>query len=387
MLPYRGQASELRKINQHLKQFELKMNDVKHKQRVAKATKVEMEKLIYKTKAHMQDVLAQIYKQTDEMVKISHKIDITEMNLAETGMKLKKVNKRIKVREKLKDGRIRLMYTNGFVSYMDVLANVSSLPDFLDRLDSLQAIVAQDKKLLEEHKQDQQLAVKQKAQIETNLKQVKFLYAELNNTKRKLLQKEQEKKSLIVNYHKQINDLDEATEEQQRSLVQFAKQRAALLQKKRKLLQPKTTNRKLKKRTAGRYTGGRLGLPLHSHYYVSSPFGGRVDPMTGRRGAFHSGMDMATSKGTSIYAAEAGTVIMAEWWSGYGNCIIIDHGNELWTLYGHIRHKGIKVKKGDIVARGDEIAEVGATGLATGNHLHFEVRVNGKCVNPAVYLK
>ncbi|ECH9276471.1 M23 family peptidase, partial [Salmonella enterica subsp. enterica] len=75
-----------------------------------------------------------------------------------------------------------------------------------------------------------------------------------------------------------------------------------------------------------------------------------------------------------------------EWWSGYGNTVIVDHGDSVWTLYAHIRNNGIKVKKGDTVKRGQKIAEVGSTGTATGNNLHFEVRIDGKPVDPLPYL-
>lgn len=77
---------------------------------------------------------------------------------------------------------------------------------------------------------------------------------------------------------------------------------------------------------------------------------------------------------------------MAEWWSGYGYCVIIDHGGGVWTLYGHIRKGGLRVSAGDKVNRGDVVAESGSTGNSTGPHLHFEVRIDGKIVNPMPYL-
>lgn len=95
---------------------------------------------------------------------------------------------------------------------------------------------------------------------------------------------------------------------------------------------------------------------------------------------------MAAPQGTDIHAAEDGVVIVAEWWSGYGNTVVIDHGDGLWTLYGHIRNGGTVVHTGQTVKRGQKIAEVGSTGNSTGPHCHFEVRENNKPVNPMNYL-
>ena len=101
----------------------------------------------------------------------------------------------------------------------------------------------------------------------------------------------------------------------------------------------------------------------------------------------HKGIDIPAPLGTSIVAAETGTVLIASWVNGYGNTVVLDHGGGLWTWYGHIRNGGIKVKEGQVVKRGEKIAEVGSTGDSTGNHLHFEVRIKQEAVNPLPYLK
>jgi murein DD-endopeptidase MepM/ murein hydrolase activator NlpD len=119
---------------------------------------------------------------------------------------------------------------------------------------------------------------------------------------------------------------------------------------------------------------------------ISSPFGRRTHPITGEVGKMHNGTDFAVPVGTSVHAASGGIVIMAEWYSGYGYTVIVDHGGGLWTLYGHLREGGFKVSKGDTVSKGDLIAESGNTGNSTGPHLHFEVRENGTPVNPMNYL-
>ncbi len=108
--------------------------------------------------------------------------------------------------------------------------------------------------------------------------------------------------------------------------------------------------------------------------YVSQEFGN----------AGHKGMDIAAPYGSTIYAAAGGTVIMSKWYSGYGKCVMIDHGNGIITLYGHA--SSLYVSVGQVVGKGDPIAAVGSTGWSFGNHVHFEIRVNGSFVNPRRYL-
>lgn len=116
---------------------------------------------------------------------------------------------------------------------------------------------------------------------------------------------------------------------------------------------------------------------------LGSGFGWRIDPFTGRS-ALHTGLDFPAEPGTPIYAAAGGVVVAQEFHPQYGNMIEIDHGNDLVTLYGHSSH--VFVKKGDLVRRGQKIAEVGTTGRSTGPHLHFEVLVQGVPQDPQKFL-
>lgn len=116
---------------------------------------------------------------------------------------------------------------------------------------------------------------------------------------------------------------------------------------------------------------------------ITSSFGYRLDPFT-RRVRHHDGTDISAKKGTSVQATARGKVIKAEYISEYGNTVIIDHGDGIQTAYAHL--SDVFVRKGDKVGRGDSIGTVGSTGRSTGNHLHYEVIVNGRNVNPAKYL-
>jgi murein DD-endopeptidase MepM/ murein hydrolase activator NlpD len=116
-----------------------------------------------------------------------------------------------------------------------------------------------------------------------------------------------------------------------------------------------------------------------AHGWITSRMGNRQDPMTGGED-FHPGLDIAGEKGQPIYATAAGLVTHAEYQGGYGNLVVVDHGFGLETKYGHL--SSFTVKPGQTVKRGEELGRLGATGRATGYHLHYEVRANGRLLNP-----
>ena len=123
--------------------------------------------------------------------------------------------------------------------------------------------------------------------------------------------------------------------------------------------------------------------PSAASRYISSYFGMRIHPIY-KYPRMHNGIDIAAAGGTNILAAADGKVIEATYNSGYGNYIVVDHGGGVSTLYAHASRRIAKV--GDRVSRGQVIALVGTTGNSTGNHLHFEIIINGKRVNPLKYL-
>ena len=131
------------------------------------------------------------------------------------------------------------------------------------------------------------------------------------------------------------------------------------------------------------YTQGSGVLSWPCNGPITSPYGYRVHPIFGTT-IYHSGIDIGVDYGTPIHAADSGTVIYAGWISGYGNAVIIDHGNGMQTLYGH--NQSLNVSEGQSVSKGQVIAFAGSTGNSTGPHCHFEVQVNGSAVDPMGYL-
>lgn len=418
--PSEGYAKKtsVAEIEKQLKALQQDVQDAKAQQEKASAQGQQAQHYKNKTNQNLQYVLGQIAQVKGEMTQISSKIASTEESLKTTAAELDAAQERVDSRQKLIESRVRLMYTDGAVSYLDVLLSSTSFSDFLDRADSLKLIVDQDQDLLDQHKRDEATVTAKKKELEGQYAQAKQLYGDLESQRSVLKEKEAEKQQLIAYYDKAIEDAEDISQEQNAKLVQLASQRAALEDQKDKIKAEEAARRaaaakaeaarraaaEAAKRAAaaassgssdddhggddsgGTYASGSgpLLLPV-GNARISSPYGYRIHPVTGER-KLHTGVDFAVPQGTDIHAAESGTVIVAEWWSGYGYCVVIDHGGGMWTLYGHIREGGIKVSVGDKVERGQTIAESGATGRVTGPHLHFEVRIDGKPVEPMDYL-
>ncbi len=395
-------------IEHELKVLQKQAKDAREEQEKASSHKQEAQHYKNKTTEYLQSVLAQIDTVGNRLSIVTKQIDDTKESLTLAATELDAAEERIASREVMLESRVRLMYTDGSVSYLEVLMSSSSFSDFLNRADSLKMIVDQDQNLLVEHKKDKETVVEKEKELQIQYAKAETLYAEMESQKSILSEKESEKKSLIAMYDKEIQHSDELTEDQELKLVALASNRSGLLQQKNKLVAEETARVKAakaaaKKRAAAAaaakksskstsYTaasfsgsGGPLLMPVGSAR-ISSGFGRRTHPVTGEVGKMHTGVDFAVGEGTTVHAAEAGTVILAEWYSGYGNAVIIDHGGGMWTLYGHLRNGGTSVKVGDRVSSGEKIAESGSTGRSTGPHLHFEVRINGSRVDPMPYL-
>ncbi|MEO0504191.1 MAG: DUF5930 domain-containing protein, partial [Pseudomonadota bacterium] len=127
-----------------------------------------------------------------------------------------------------------------------------------------------------------------------------------------------------------------------------------------------------------------FATPVKNSFRFTSGFGPRRDPKTGGR-RMHNGVDFAASLGTPLYATADGVVTHAGWQSGYGRLVKIQHEFGIETRYAHLSR--LQVKVGQKVSRGDRIGDMGASGRVTGVHLHYEVRVGGKAVNPMIYIK
>lgn len=171
-----------------------------------------------------------------------------------------------------------------------------------------------------------------------------------------------------------IKNLSQQTQQKEDRLASLAQKLS---------IQPTTTI--INMPTTGSYAGnGMLTVrPITSSARMSSGFGYRIHPVTGKT-QFHKGMDFAAPIGTPIYATGNGVVTFSGWGTGYGRYVEVDHGNGTVTRYAHTSANYVNV--GDTVYANQQIAAVGNTGRSTGAHLHYEVRQNGQAVNPQTYL-
>jgi murein DD-endopeptidase MepM/ murein hydrolase activator NlpD len=312
--------------------------------------------------------------------------EITDVNLSLThvGQEKADAEERVATRDNLLKSRVRLMYMNGSVSYLEVLLSSTSFSDFLERFQNLKTIVGKDAEILEANKLDKENITLQEEEIKTELAKLEGLYAEQTAVTLTLQKKLKQREVAIASLAKQEKEQEHISEEAEAAAQKLVKDKQALysrLAEEKRKEEAKKTGKPAA--TKPPYTGGKLQWPLSIGGTISSEFGYRIDPIK-KVNKLHKGLDVAAPKGTPVLSADEGTVILASWVNGYGNAVVVDHNNGLVTWYGHM--SAISVKEGEAVKRGGKVGEVGSTGDSTGNHLHFEVHTNDGPTNPRPYL-
>lgn len=299
-----------------------------------------------------------------------------EIRLAE--QELKAATEREESQQESMRVRIRLMYERSNSNVLEMLLQATGVGDMLSRADYMEKVMAYDKRMWEEYKENRQLIALCKEELELEkqiLDQAKeMVETEQNNLEVLIDQKTKD----IVAYESDIDNKEKAIKEYEAEIAQQNAEiealEAAIAEEKKKLLEGSGSLS---------YDGGLFKFPLASYTRVSDDYGPRIHPIL-KVEQFHNGVDFAAPKGTAIYAAYDGKVVAATYSSSMGNYVMIDHGDELYTIYMHA--SALYVEKGDVVVRGETIAAVGSTGRSTGNHLHFSVRKNGEYVSPWNYL-
>lgn len=288
--------------------------------------------------------------------------------------------------------RLRAMEEMGTVSYIGVLFQADSFTDFLDRLTMVNEILDYNQKVIDELKATRSQIEETKAAIEENQAEQAAYQETLLEKQAELEEQSAQAMELVQIIKDQIQETEEdiaakeaAEAELQNEiaeLVKQAEQEEAERQRREEWEQQQQQWANSGGSSSGGYTSTTFAWPLPGYTTISSPYGMRFHP-TLHVYKLHTGTDISAPKGTTIVAAAPGTVITAGYNAAYGNYVVIHHGNGTQTLYGHMSR--LATTKGATVSAGDKIGEVGMTGYATGNHLHFEVIINGQQVNPMQY--
>lgn len=279
--------------------------------------------------------------------------------------------------------RVVAQYKYKKITYLDVLLNSTSLTNYLSKYYTLNEVLDLDQQFLDELEEQRQQIESDKISLEEKKEEVGNKKQQAERQKIALTNKKNDKQKMISNLtaeeaalQNELEKLQKDYRDKEEELRRLASQSG---------------------NSGGTYSGGQLGWPCPSYTRISSYFGSRGSPLAGGS-SYHKGIDLAAPKGSSILAAEDGTVIAvytgcAHNWgkskscgcgSGFGNYLMVSHGGGLVTVYAHCT--SINVSNGSKVSKGQIIATVGSTGASTGYHLHFGVLLNGTYVNPAPYI-
>ncbi len=351
-------ASVQDKINEASKEKQEALDKIKDAEKakndvVAQSEQLEREIDIIQTEIYAID---DIIEETDaQIAELEAEIARFEEDIAEADAKFKAC--------------LRAMDENSMTSYIDLILSSESFSDLLVNLETINEMTEYDMAIIQEMTDLKSEVEATKAAVEAKRKtqeEARSIAAQKQET---LEVKLAEKEALAKSLEKDIEKYKQVYEEARRQEEALKKQISGSL----------STS------SNSTYTGnGRFCWPAPSYTRISSPYGWRLHPIY-KTNKFHSGVDLAAPGGSNILAAESGTVKFSGWNGGYGNCLIIDHGGGITTLYGHASK--LCVSKGQYVTKGEIVAKVGTTGNSTGNHLHFEVLINGKTTDPMAYIK
>ena len=304
--------------------------------------------------------------------------DSTQRRIDWNAVQLDAARRSLRLHDALLKRRLVDVYEYGDLTYVNGLISARSFSEFVERWEDLRLLIAANERTVRARK----VAEKRVAAIEAELErtrmelqleeqaqeQARSQLGSLADERRNLVSLAAIRRHSVASEVAQMEDLSAAEESALESLI---------LEREREL---EASQRAAGIAGAPPSVGGLGNFAWPVTGTITSPFGWRSNPLGGGP-EFHQGLDIAAPMGTAVTAAAAGTVIMAQWYGGYGNYILIDHGGGYSTGYGHL--SAMYVSVGQSVARGQAIGAVGSTGQSTGPHLHFEVRIAGKPVDPA----
>ncbi len=350
-------ASSLDTIKKEQKNIKNKISDVKKEKKAIEADLAQIA-------AEKKQLESDEKKTQGTLKQKSKEISIVNTDIKLINKEIDAIDKDYEYKTELFKTRMRVLYQNMNKSPLESFVEAKSFSEFFSRIELLSLVRENDEKLIneisvakrntEDKKQEKLFLLDQK---KTQLEKLNGKVSEIKTSRAQAEMDIEARKAELKKAEKSLDDFIAESN-------QLSKKVAALMDKNTK------------------YAGGVMKWPTAGYTRISSPFGYRIHPIYKVK-KMHSGIDIDAPSGATIAAANSGKVILAGWNGGYGNCVIIDHGDGIATLYGH--QSKILVSVGDKVGKGDTIGKVGSTGLSTGPHLHFEVRKDGKAINPMPY--
>ena len=340
---------------------------------------------------------AKIQEKSNKISSLEKEINKLNQDIAENQKKLEEAQVNLEANTKSLRSRLREMYKRGNVNYIEVLLNSKDIEELLRNNEIISSIAKADRELIEYIKTQIDTIKKTEERLKVDREKVTVTKAAVESERQGYQDAVNAKNEYMKVLEKNIDaykiEFEKAQSDWENLDLEILKlQKEIEVQKKREEEAKKRAEMASANRTnrvnsnisvASRPRDGQAYTwPLPGHYSISSPFGYRQHPILGYS-KFHSGIDLPAPSGTPIVAAKSGTVILSRLMSGYGNVVMIDHGDTV-TVYAHC--SALNKFVGDSVSAGDVVAFVGSTGLSTGPHLHFEVRVNGSPVNPLGYV-
>ncbi|MDR0652798.1 MAG: peptidoglycan DD-metalloendopeptidase family protein [Synergistaceae bacterium] len=347
-----------------------------------------MEREIKKNNAKLKDAkkkeeraINDISKLSSQLAEAEQRLNVTELKrkqimnkLTETTARIQDMESRIERAKKLLKERVVAVYKYGGAAEFSLLMSASGTQDALATSYMLTKIAEQDKVLIDN-------LISEKNAMDR-------ARAELEKQRKELERRNEEMKKQKAAIQKTTNERNKMLQQARKDKAMFQAEQDELLKASRELKSKVNDLLAQKKRNAGNgntplyYKGGKFAWPLRGK--ITSPYGTRTHPVFKTK-ATHTGIDIDGENGDPVRAAADGEVLYTGWLRGYGQVVIIDHGGDITSVYAHL--SGIDTADNAKVKTGDKIGRVGSTGVATGSHLHFEVRVNGNTQDPMKYLQ
>lgn len=319
----------------------------------------------------VQETEDKIRQYESEITELADKMQTLQTSIDEATQKLQIASQNYDEKSDLLARRLVAIYEAGDAQYLDILLKSKSVTDFISRSYMIQEIAEYDGILINQIEEEKNNIETTKQKLENEQSEIRILKAKSEQTTVVL----NNMQTLQKSYISKLSDSEKILQQQ---LTEYKKEQDEI--QRQILLATNVIPPNIQ------YTGGEMIWPVAiSGTAITSDYGVREHPIQGVVRE-HTGIDIGnTPTGTPVVAAADGVVTYAGWLGGYGNCVMINHGDGVVTLYGH--GSKILTSVNTQVKQGDVIMQVGSTGNSTGPHLHFEVRVNGTCTSPWQFVK